>query len=152
MRIRYILTSIGIGSIVGIYESITWTFAPRFFTGLHPALIGITLLIAYDKPVIAYIFAGCIGIIADIFYVDGYTFSFGIYLCITFLLYILSKNIFTNHSVYATIALLFIGRILEYKHFSWQTIVYDIGMSSILFMTGVYLQKNKKKGGRYGSI
>ncbi|MBU1033066.1 MAG: hypothetical protein ABII13_02175 [Patescibacteria group bacterium] len=112
MKKTWIITII-FAILVSLLEATFFTLLPSPWLYIHPVIAFSVLLVVLNKPKEAFVFAALSGFILDLFAVSGGYFSIArLSLIIAFVIF-LSQSLFTNRSIYATVSLVAIARVLD---------------------------------------
>ncbi len=93
------------GLIIGLYQSTIATFLPHPYADIDMALLVIVYLLFRQRLQEPYVVAIFSGVVMDVFAPDVAEVAWLKYLLIATLLYLISKRLLTNFSIYSVVAL-----------------------------------------------
>lgn len=99
--------------IVGSFEATFVTLLPSPWREFHPVLNVAVILVIVNRARPALLYSAVAGLVLDTFSQDMGAFALARVLVITFTLWILSESVITNRSVYASIALVIVARLID---------------------------------------
>jgi hypothetical protein len=113
MNLRQVLFGIFLGIFLGIYDVTFSTFAPEPFSFLHLSLPVIAFCIAIERRRLAFIVAIVTGIVFDLFAIGGSGFAVARIVVAAGAAWQLQVQVLTNRSLYATILLALVVRMVD---------------------------------------
>jgi hypothetical protein len=124
MTIRRAILLVLLGCFVGLCEATLVTFLPSPFFDLRPVLPIVVCLIILGRTESAYLFGVSAGAVLDLFAVGGMTLAFARILLIAFFVGLIAETVLTNHSLYASVALVLLARVLDWL---WVAAAHGLG-------------------------
>jgi len=123
MTIIRIISIILFSICIAMYELSVAPFLPAPWNSFHPILGVLVLLVAIEKPNSAFILAGVSGFLLDVFSTGGTFFAVGRYLLLTMMMVTLNTHVLTNRSVFASVTLTVMTRVVDWIWISTATLI-----------------------------